>query len=278
MNIKSFIFGLGCGLMLLSVFFYFLYSYQIKGGTAEENIKITDAEIVERAKKLGMIPMTESLTLGSQNKLGDDDIIDMASQLGMVFPENDEASVNYQNEDMALEGDNPEEEPILEEESMAETGEMAEPLVTKADSDVAEVEQPEPVAKPKEVEQPEPTARPKEAVAEPVVEPKETAPPDEVPVVTANEDTSDIPEVVIEEGENAAEESESDDPFIMVDIPRGFSANQIAQKLYDLGIVNDKDGFLRFLIDSNATKRISFGRYYFYKGESFESILGKLNL
>jgi len=71
--------GIGIGFIIASILFFML-----KGTLNEATIKeITDTEIIEKAKELGMIPITKVEDV----YLNDEQVIERAKELGMKFSE-----------------------------------------------------------------------------------------------------------------------------------------------------------------------------------------------
>ena len=102
---KTFIFGVGCGLLLLSVALYFVY-------TARKPEPIvftapTDTEITERARELGMVFLTESAR--TEKALTDADIIAAAELLGMEFQKPVDLTNPSSEDANTIEGEDPEE-------------------------------------------------------------------------------------------------------------------------------------------------------------------------
>lgn len=82
-DIKNFILGLGVGLVLMSLLFYSLISINAQKLLRENNATISDDDVINRAKSLGMIFVSD-LPKG-EKQISDDDILQRAMELGMVF-------------------------------------------------------------------------------------------------------------------------------------------------------------------------------------------------
>lgn len=82
---RNFFLGLGLGIIISSVIFY-LSIIVINKTPVNDNkvVEISNEEIISRAKKLGMVPIS-SLPSTNQNPISDDEIIKKAADLGMVF-------------------------------------------------------------------------------------------------------------------------------------------------------------------------------------------------
>ncbi len=80
MKRQKFIFmlrGIGVGFILASIVFFSLEA-TLTNATIKE---LTEAEIIEKAKELGMVPITKVEDV----YLTDDDVIERAKELGMEF-------------------------------------------------------------------------------------------------------------------------------------------------------------------------------------------------
>lgn len=90
MNPRSFLLGLGIGILVLSTVFYVAMGVEKKTRPVEASL--TDGEIVERARKLGMIYFNDlpekqmPLENPGTPTLTDQEIIQRAQALGMAFP------------------------------------------------------------------------------------------------------------------------------------------------------------------------------------------------
>lgn len=264
--------------MLLSVLVYFFYSYKVKDVDTSASIRLTDAEIVEKAKQLGMVTMTEALEQGSQAVIEDDVIINKALELGMVFPlsteqQEDEITENEENlEDSSEDLNEDMQQPEEDEDKQTQVPETEKPVETPRKEEPAA-----PVEKQTEIVETQ--------------ENTETSGLNELPVDVEGygdfETSENTPDINTESEENSgntegmeslADGNEGEATLVLVDIQQGLNANEIALKLNNAGIISDADGFLTFLIESNVTKRIIYGKFYFYKNEPYDSILSKLTV
>ena len=80
-----------------------------------------------------------------------------------------------------------------------------------------------------------------------------------------------------ESNENILDEVEEtytneDINVVTVTIDRGSNATQVARKLYEAGIVEDKDAFNSYLIEKKKTKALRSGTYNIKKGLEFSEI------
>jgi hypothetical protein len=82
---KKFFLGLGLGIIISSMIFYM--SFIVINKTSSKNnksVEISDEEVINRAKKLGMVAY-KALPDTKQTSLSNDELIAKASELGMVF-------------------------------------------------------------------------------------------------------------------------------------------------------------------------------------------------
>ena len=94
---KSFTFGMGTGILLLTVVFFFAYGYQ-KGQWQKQNTipssEMTEQEIINAAKKLGMafyvggdtVEPTGNKAQEPSMAVNDQEIVNRAIGMGMIFP------------------------------------------------------------------------------------------------------------------------------------------------------------------------------------------------
>ncbi len=103
---RSLLFGLGIGLIFISLLLYISCNFIIKFEqvSAVQAVTVTDEEVVERAKKLGMIYVNQLPSKQTPETLSDAEIIERAKGLGMIFSidNNDEVIATDQtgNEDI----------------------------------------------------------------------------------------------------------------------------------------------------------------------------------
>lgn len=117
-NAKSYILGLGSGIIIITLAFYMFFGLVKQPEQSTNPVELTDEEIVQRAKKMGLVYISE-LPQKSET-ISDDEIIERATKLGMTFNAEEiqeiEENQGIENEQTALE--------VIEE-----TGEIGEELI-----------------------------------------------------------------------------------------------------------------------------------------------------
>ena len=71
-------------------------------------------------------------------------------------------------------------------------------------------------------------------------------------------------------------ENEKDVEYVTVEIEEGDRSGIIVQKLFDAGVIDDVEGFHKFIKDNDAEKKLDYGLLELKKGEDYESLLHKL--
>lgn len=89
MHLRSFTLGLGVGIMMISAIFYagtLIFKPAAQTKTLTQEVELTDTQIEDRARKMGMIFIKELPPKGEEKKipLSDDEIIKRALALGLV--------------------------------------------------------------------------------------------------------------------------------------------------------------------------------------------------
>lgn len=97
MDNKKFFLGLGIGVIISSLMLYMSVICFTRPSWNSKLFEISDEEIIDRAKKLGMILLEEQAST-QDNNLSDDDIILRAEQLGMIFKDKENNEVNSTKE------------------------------------------------------------------------------------------------------------------------------------------------------------------------------------
>ncbi len=119
MQLRGLLIGLGLGIILSSVIFYFGYSVELKKAAlaVAEAQELSDALVIARAKELGMISKEESQK--ATEEISTEKIIKEASAIGMLFPgeANKEAEPIPESTPEALPEPTNIEEPALQEPS-----------------------------------------------------------------------------------------------------------------------------------------------------------------
>ena len=86
MRSKGYLLGLGTGIIILSIIFFWAYSVDARGEKEQSSATMTDEEIRMHAVRLGMVQLSDIPETASLSEMTDEDIITRASVLGMTFP------------------------------------------------------------------------------------------------------------------------------------------------------------------------------------------------
>lgn len=95
MHRKSFLFGFGVSMIVISAIYYVVYQIDVRRlvmnySEIAATEQLTDDEIRERAKKLGMLAVSDLPEHNETAQLTDEEIIQKAEDLGMAFIMNSE--------------------------------------------------------------------------------------------------------------------------------------------------------------------------------------------
>lgn len=85
---KSFTFGMGTGILILTAVFFFVYGYQkktLEAAAGQTVYQISEQEIINQAKKLGMAYYMDDSRTAHEYQMTDQQIIEKAIDLGMTF-------------------------------------------------------------------------------------------------------------------------------------------------------------------------------------------------
>lgn len=63
-----------------------------------------------------------------------------------------------------------------------------------------------------------------------------------------------------------------DNDTAQIEIGRGYTATQVADMLYEAGIIDDRDGFIKYMVDTGSSVKMITGTHIVTKGDSFENI------
>lgn len=290
MKLKSFYFGLGCGLFFLSAVIFFAYDKKINAAQNTVSYKeLSDDEVKERARHLGMVTITEN----SANRLsGDDEIIKAARELGMVFPqETDEgdtaAQIIPETDDIQSDTDS-DTDTAAQSDDDSDSGETDAAKADEQKTDAA-TEKNESNSKAPENAQ-SGSADNNQATAQKEEEKPDTAQKNE-PAPDAPADENPAPDAPAESSEPKAppensqkpdtpaqpeQSGESNGENVTVTIANGMTARQIAQTLLEKGIIGDYDGFLHFVAQKGVASRLVIGTYTFAKNEDYAYIIDNI--
>ncbi|MDR1689607.1 MAG: endolytic transglycosylase MltG [Clostridiales bacterium] len=274
---KSFMFGLGFGLLIVSVIFYFIYGYQVKANNWENDAakNATDAEIMQRAQQLGMVSAieaepTEEEIIDLATRLGmvsaqeaepsEEEIIELASDLGMVFAQggkNGEAQSGGLTNDVTDESESGAALSVVsglgENDSEAgsvgdDAGETSMGTGFNRDDGADE--------------------------GEAVNTGGGFAANNENADGNGDDGGSGEGLSALASGEVITDENGR----IAVDIPEGLNAYEVAVLLRSKGIISEENIFIDFLNERGLTRIIQYGRYYFFENEDLEEIAEKFRI
>jgi hypothetical protein len=271
MKLKYYLRGMGIGVILTAIVMGFAL-----GG---RKTAISDAEIIERAKALGMVDSNSGVLYNSSNE----DISDEASEIasGQTLDEKGEEVSEEINQEFASAGESVSD---LAETTPSGKTDTAEVLSSERETENKKIEETVVPATPTTTQTGTDTAK-----TEPASEPAtETAPEQEELTAKADEkpdDTNKTEETVAEKPEepaSAVDEPASAEPAPAptpattetktVVIPGGLSSDGVAQVLYNAGVIDNAASFNRFLIDKGKDRVIRSGTKVIPAGATYEEI------
>ncbi len=271
MKLKYYLRGMGIGVILTAIVMGFAL-----GG---RKTAISDAEIIERAKALGMVDSNSGVLYNSSNE----DISDEASEIasGQTLDEKGEEVSEEINQEFASTGESVSD---LAETTPSGKTDTAEVLSSERETENKKIEETVVPATPTTTQTGTDTAK-----TEPASEPAtETAPEQEELTAKADEkpdDTNKTEETVAEKPEepaSAVDEPASAEPAPAptpattetktVVIPGGLSSDGVAQVLYNAGVIDNAASFNRFLIDKGKDRIIRSGTKVIPAGSTYEEI------
>lgn len=83
---------------------------------------------------------------------------------------------------------------------------------------------------------------------------------------------ADRTDTLEEDYADRSDDTEAADAYININIPYGTKATQVANELYDAGIIDDADSFKEYLIEKKLTKKIRTGSYRIKQGSTYDEI------
>lgn len=239
MRIRYYLRGLGIGIVVAALLMGFT-----KGGQKET---LTDAEIVERAKSLGMVESSVlSADLGNKEELSVNDISEVAQQ-------------EAQQTEQEAETDNPKQ---TDSEKETETNNPAKTdLENKIEND-----------NPEETKSETETVKSNQAdSAEKTDNSKETKPADSNEITKNDESNSNDKQ----EPEDSAEKR------YVVTIYSGDGSRTVANRLEEMGVIEDAAEFDRYLCQNGYDKRLTTGNHEINAGadekEIAEALVKRVN-
>lgn len=240
MNLKYYLRGLGIGVIVTAVIMLIL--------SKQNTNTLTDEEIKQKAKALGMIEQNGTL---SEMALAD-------NSEGTNSTE-DEASAAVVTENVAENGDilkkNPEDD---NEPDMSSSGNLdyneVEKQIDEADAQLEEI-------KGGSVDSPKPTAEPTpKPTAEPT--PKPTAEPTPEPTQKPSSDSS----------AEQVSKSENDSEVIAFTVNKGEGSYTVAKNLQSAGLIENASEFDTYLCSTGMDRKICAGSFKIPQGSSEDEI------
>lgn len=232
---------------------------------------------------IGMIltALIMGLTAGKSGKLSDEEIINRAKQLGMVEDNKVLTDLSNEEETLVAQG-KPEEsgEPQTDdndpvsvetvEESKEENTEQSEETSVEISEESTEESMEETTEESTEESMEETTEESTEASTE---ESSSEEIPEESQAETkeeTQEETSPEKESLV--SEESTEETQTDDSVVTIVVKRGTSSVGISKELEKAGLVEDAAAYDAFLCKHGYDKKISIGEYQIPKGSTEEEI------
>ena len=237
MNLKSYLRGIGIGILVTSAVF-------IISGSADKSSAISDDMIIARAKELGMVESAATVA-DVGNAVQDEFVSPTIEPIEEKTEETDtvpDESTDSMDSRITLTPEEPTEEDKAEVTEASPTAEVEKVTVT-----------------PKPTEEPKPTVTPASDKKE--EEPKE----DKKEETPAKNDSS---------SQNTETGDASDNVIIVIN--PGDGSDTAARKVAQAGLVPDAAAFDRFLIDGGYDRKITTGNHVILKSMTPEEIAKNL--
>lgn len=258
MNLKYYLRGLGIGILVTAIIMLVI-SYQNKQ-------TLTDNEIKQRAKELGMVDESESLTKLVGEATSTPVVVELLepSPSSDVDINNDELN---NDDETSLEA-TPSKEPQVEADNESEADlEQIENLLDEADEYLENKTDKKPTSKPTDT--PKPT---KEPTVKPTEKPTETPKPTKEPEPTKAVEPSKEPKPTVEPTKKPANESKT----VTLVISSGESSYTVAKHLASLGVVENANEFDNYLCETGIDRKIRTGSFEIEIGSTKEEIAKKI--
>lgn len=255
MKLKYYLRGMGIGVILTAIVMGFAL-----GG---RKTAISDAEIIERAKALGMVDSTSGVLYNSSDEENNNEASEVASN--QTLDEEGEKVSEEIHQELASASESVSGLGEKTPEGKTDTAEVLASEREIEDKEIVDTTTPEPSAKEettdkKEEETAKADDKKDETVTEkPEEKPSEPAPADPAPSEPAPEPADPAPAP-------AATDSKT------VVIPGGSSSDAVAQVLYNAGVIDNAVSFNRFLIDKGKDRIIRSGTKVIPAGATYEEI------
>ncbi len=255
MNLKYYLRGLGIGI-IVSVIIMFVISLQ------SDNNSMTDEEIIQRARELGMVEASETLASINTGVTANNGESDGSEDLG-------ETTDSESSADEAATVEPPENEFLDGVEQQLDEAEQQLEEIRNKDNGTGEVSENTSAASDGEV---------KETASDSQAEEKkeESSKPEDKPKDTNKEETStetNVEENNIENNSSSENKNNnSNKDVVVLKVNRGDNSYDICKKLQALGIVNDAKSYDSYLCRIGLDRYIYAGEYSIPKGSSDEEI------
>ena len=240
MKLKSYLRGIGIGILVTAAVF-------LVSGNSNENARMTDEQVIQRAKELGM---TEQVTLVSMNEQTEKD---------SKSAEKDSKSADKDVVSVEVIG--------AEDNAGQNTGNTQKSSATATDN-IKPTEAPKqeeaktavkPTETPKKTEEAKPTTEPTKAKAE--TSDGTTKKAEESKTTEKSEDTK-VTEKAAETDKQAEEAASGEDnKTLIIVVNSGDSSDTVSRKLYEAGIVADAREYDQYLMANGYDRTITPGNH-----------------
>lgn len=247
MKLKSYLRGIGIGILVTAAVF-------LVSGNSNENARMTDEQVIQRAKELGM---TEQVTLVSMNEQTEKD--SKPAENDSKSAEKDSKSADKDVVSVEVIG--------AEDNAGQNTGNTQKSSATATDN-IKPTEAPKqeeaktavkPTETPKKTEEAKPTTEPTKATAE--TSDGTTKKAEESKTTEKSEDTK-VTEKAAETDKQAEEAASGEDnKTLIIVVNSGDSSDTVSRKLYEAGIVADAREYDQYLMANGYDRTITPGNH-----------------
>ncbi len=266
MKLKYYLRGMGIGIILTAI----VMGFALGGRKAA----LSDAEIIQRAKLLGMVEGDTGPLLDTQNEETEGNKDDTSSPDQTLDKEGKEISQKDQQETASAD------KPVSEVAGEKKEGEGADSEAKQSsDSSLSEASQKEGEAAAvteTEVKETAPTPAKIDASSELATDSEDEEEEEAGNVAQSTDSATNeaSEEADAAKPEPAATESTAKDTGKTITIPGGMGSDQVAQILYNEGLVDNAQTFNRYLIDRRLDRVIRSGVKVIPEGADYEQIAG----
>ncbi len=245
MKLKYYLRGMGIGIILTAI----VMGFALGGRKAT----LSDAEVIQRAKALGMVDGDNGVLLNAQGEEIEENVDDKTSSGSSLFEEGTTLPEKEQQEIPGADSSIPE---MVKEE---EEGESSSTETSTEDSSAFTSSTKEETAASTEI-----------STTKPVVK-EETKKPD----ASSEESSKEEMQVTVEtpvESANTSTGKGINTSAKTITIPAGLGSDQVAQILYREGVIDNAIAFNKYLVDSRKDRVIRSGTKTIPAGASFDQI------